>query len=82
MPDRHPHDEIEVLKGQVAALTHCVSFLLTVIDRSGDGAALYWLNRRSVVASNDLRREGINQVLDDIRQVLERNAPDQESDDA
>ena len=81
MPDRLPQDEIDVLRGQVAALTHCVGFLLATVDRISRGLATEWLDRRNVIAANDLRREGIDQVLDHVRETLERHAPRSVHDD-
>ena len=74
-PERKPpHDEIDLLKGQIAALSHCLGVALTLLDRLTNGAIGDLIDRANVITTNDLRREGIEQVLSDLRDTLERHA--------
>ncbi len=72
MSDGLPQYEIEVLKGQIAALTHCLSLALILLDAQGDGAVLEWLQRANVIPENDFRREGATDVLERLRHLVER----------
>ncbi len=73
MPDRLPSDEIEVLKGHVAALTHCLGFALVLLNRFSDNAVTDWLGGLSSVSDDDLRGEGVRDILDNLTEILERH---------
>ncbi len=73
MPERPAHDEIEVLKGQVAALSHCLNLALTILNDLSGNAVLDWARRATIVTDSDLRREGIHEVLQPLLEVLERH---------
>ena len=70
-----PHDEIEVLKAQIAALKNFLAFVLVLLERiSGDAIARNLIDKTTVIAENDLRGEGFNHILHDLRETLERYA--------
>ena len=75
MPDRLPSDEIEVLKGQVSALTHCLGFALVILNAQSGGAVLEWFDRRDIITDDDRRWEGAADVLERLRHFIERSTP-------
>ena len=54
--------------------SHCLGLALTILNDLSSDAVLDWMRQVDVVTGSELRRQGIDGMLHQLREVLERHS--------